>query len=341
MAETLKIVIPMAGWGTRMRPHTWSKPKPLVSVAGKTSLEHLLDMFDSVPNPKNTEYIFIVGPHHGEQQIPAFIKENYPHMNYHFIVQHKMKGQSHALSLAREYLHGPMIVCFSDTLMEANFSFLADEKADAVAWVMPVPDPRRFGVAELGTDGWVRRFIEKPQTMENNLVVVGCYYFRSAEKLLASIDEQMERGIMLKGEYFLTDTISIMIERGAKVRTEAVHTWLDTGTIEATLDTNRVLLGKMRKQIDRYAGSQVKVIEPSFIHPSAEIHNSVIGPYASIGADCRIEDSRIADSILEAGCEIKSAGLVRSLIGRQAKVQGRGEAESMSLNIGDNSVVIV
>ncbi len=144
----------------------------------------------------------------GEIQIPAFINEHYPEFNAHYVVQSEMKGQSHALWLAREYLHGPMIVCFSDTLMETDFSFLAQEKSDGVAWVMPVEDPRRFGVAETGDDGWVRRFIEKPQSLENNLVVVGCYFFQKAEDLLAAIEEQMQRGVMLKGEYFLTDTIS-------------------------------------------------------------------------------------------------------------------------------------
>ncbi len=341
MAETLKIVIPMAGWGTRMRPHTWSKPKPLVSVAGKTSLEHVLDMFQSLPDPENVEFIFIVGPFLGELQIPAFIKEHYPNMKAHFVVQNEMKGQSHALWLAREYLSGAMIMCFSDTLMETDFSFLSTEEADSVAWVMPVPDPRRFGVAEEGADGWVTRFIEKPQSMDNNLVVVGCYYFKSAQKLLAAIEDQMKRGVMLKNEYFLTDSISIMIQAGAKVRTQRISSWLDTGTIEATLDTNRVLLEKIGSNVSTFKRSNVNVVEPCFIDPSAEISNSTIGPYASIGADCKIENSQITESIIEAGCEIKDAALNRSLVGKQAKVQGRGDGFVMQLNIGDNSVLSI
>ncbi len=339
--ESLKIVIPMAGWGTRMRPHTWSKPKPLVSVAGKTSLEHLLDMFKSIPDPENTEFIFIVGPFLGELQIPAFINENYPKLKAHFVVQHEMKGQSHALALAREYLHGPMIICFSDTLMETNFSFLSKEEADGVAWVMPVEDPRRFGVAEEGPDGWVKRFIEKPQGIDNNLVVVGCYYFKDADNLLAAIDDQMKRGVMLKNEYFLADAISIMIEGGARVRTNRISTWLDTGTIDATLDTNTILLEKIGSKIEKFKGLNVKIVEPVAIHETAQISNSTIGPYASIGADCKIENSKISESILEAGCEVNDSALSRSLIGRQAKIKGRGDGNVMQLNVSDTSSILL
>jgi len=342
MTETLKIVIPMAGWGVRMRPHTWSKPKPLVSVAGKTSLEHLMDMFRTLPDPLNTEYVFIVGPYLGETQIPPFIEEHYPHLKAHYVVQREMKGQSHALALAREHLRGPLIICFSDTLMETDFSFLANEKADGVAWVMPVPDPQRFGVAEEGKDGCVKRFIEKPKEMDNNLVVVGCYYLKSAERLLAAIDDQMQRGVMLKDEYFLTDAISIVIEGGAKVRTNRISTWLDTGTIDATLDTNRILLERGADNSSEAARRPTVRIEPPvFIHPTAKVEAAVIGPYVSIAADCQINMAVIQDSIIEAGSQITRTSLKRSLIGRRCIVEGQSDKQkASSLNIGDDSSVI-
>ncbi len=338
MAETLKIVIPMAGWGTRMRPHTWSKPKPLINVAGKTSFEHLMDLFKTLPDPDRTEYIFIVGPYLGETQIPAFVKKHYPDITAHYVVQGEMKGQSHALYLARQYLTGPMVMIFSDTLIDTDFSFLDREKSHGVAWVKAVPDPRRFGVAEVNQDGWIKRLIEKPQTMENDLAVVGCYYFKSGENLMAAIEEQMQRNVQLKNEFFLVDAINILIEGGALMRVERVEAWIDTGTIDATLETNAYLL----RQMDAIPEERptVQIIPPVFIHPTAQVSEAVIGPNASIGANCKIDQAVIQDSIIEEGTQITRAALTHSLVGRNCVVEGKPNKEAASsLNIGDNSEV--
>ena len=338
MAENLKVVIPMGGWGTRMRPHSLSKPKPLIAVAGKTSLEHLMDIFQTLPDPKHTEYVFIVAPYLAEMQIPPFIAEHYPDIKAHFVVQAEMRGQSHALYIARQYLTGPILMIFPDTLIETDFSFLDREKSNVVAWVKPVPDPRRFGVAEVNVDGWVTRFIEKPQSLDNNLVVVGCYYFQSGEALLDAIEEQFRRNIQLKNEYFLTDAISIMIEKGALARTERVETWLDTGTIDSTLETNQHLLKRMDFKPAERPG--LKVLPPVFIHPTAEVSEAVIGPNVSIGPNCKINQAVIQDSIIEEGTQITRAALTHSFIGRNCMVVGQAnKEEAASLNIGDNSEV--
>lgn len=347
MEQTLKVIIPMAGWGTRMRPHTWSKPKPLVGVAGRTALDYLLDMFKTVPPSMKTEFIFVLGPNLGERQIPPFVEEHYPDIQAHYVLQAEMRGQSHALHLARVHLTGPMIMCFSDTLIETDLSFLAQETSDGVAWVKAVPDPRRFGVAEVDGQGWVKRLVEKPQDMHNNLALVGCYYFKRAEDLLTAIDEQMERDIRLKDEFFLADAVNIMLEHGARIRVAQIDTWLDTGTIESTLETNRYLLE--RDGYTALAGNNgngpahfpgVKIIQPVFIHATAEITDSQIGPYASIGPNCRVAGSVIENSIIEADCEITDISLRSSVVGRQAKVQGMGTQHVLTLNISDDSSVI-
>jgi glucose-1-phosphate thymidylyltransferase len=226
-------------------------------------------------------------------------------------------------------------------LLETDFSFLAHEATDVVAWVMPMPDPRRFGVAEVNEEGWVTRFIEKPESVDNNLVVVGCYYFKSAEKLCAAIEKQMERKLALKGEFFLTDTVNLMIEEGAKVRPQKADGWLDTGTIDATLETNKILLDGKANKTHNETTEGVEIIAPSFIHPSAEIKNSVIGPYSSIGANCKIINSWIEQSIVEADCEIQDATLSRSLVGIKATIRGRGDGKPIQLNVGDNSDVLL
>ena len=326
----------MAGLGTRLRPQTFSKPKQLVSVAGKAVLDHVLDTFRTLPDPESIELVNIVG--YLADQTEDHLNKYYPNIKSHFVLQENPCGQSHAIYLAREYLSGPMLVVFVDTLLETDLSFLANETAEAVVWVKPVPDPRRFGVAMLGENGWVTRLIEKPQSFENNLAVVGFYYFQDAGSLLSAIEEQMRRDIQLKGEYFLVDAVNIMLERGLKMRIQKVDTWLDMGTPETLLETNRYLLSNGRSNnSEAVKRVDIVVVPPVFIHPSAEVTHSVIGPYVSLGAGCQVQNSVIRDSILEDEAQVSDVILEGSLIGRQAQIQRRAGR----INAGDRTVVVL
>ena len=228
-----------------------------------------------------------------------------------------------------------MIMCFSDTLIETDLSFLDHESSDGVAWVKAVPDPRRFGVAEVDENGSVRRLIEKPQNMANNLALVGCYYFRSAQDVISAIEEQMQRDIRLKDEFFLADAINILLERGARMRTHPVGTWLDAGTSDSLLATNRYLLdhgGDNSAQVKGVPNSSI-IIPPVYIHPEAEIEFFVIGPYVSISAECKVTSSILRDCIVEEGAHVTNSLLEGSLLGRDVQVVG----QALHLNLGDQS----
>jgi len=220
--------------------------------------------------------------------------------------------------------------------LETDLSFLAHESADAVAWVKAVPDPRRFGVAVVDGDGCVTRLIEKPQDVSNNLVVVGFYYFKSSEALISAIEEQMRRDIQLKGEYFLADAVNILLERGLKMRVQKVDVWLDAGTVDALLETNHYLLEHNRDNTALAAQRKgIVVVPPVFVHPSARIENSEIGPHASIGAECQVQGSIVRNSILEDGAQVADVILASSLIGRQTHIQ----RQPMVVNAGDHTTL--
>ena len=334
MENTLKIVIPMAGLGTRLRPLTWSKPKQMVSVAGKPVLDHVLDMLSTLPDPDNVELINIVG--YLGDQIEDHMRRCYPNIKSHFVLQEDPRGQSHAIYLARQHLSGPMMVVFADTLIETDLSNLANEKSDAIAWVKPVPDPRRFGVAEVDQNDQITKLIEKPKETSSNLAVVGFYYFRSSEDLISAIAEQIQQDVQLKGEYFLVDAINIMLEKGTTMRTEKVDVWLDAGTPDALLETNRYLLenGHSNSQ-EASERSGIVINPPVFVHPTADLENCVIGPYTSIGSGAQVYSSIVRNSILEDEAQVRDVILESSLIGRRSQIQRR----SGTINAGDNTIV--
>lgn len=330
--STLKIVIPMAGYGARLRPHTYSRPKQLIRMAGKLVLDHVLDTFSTIPDPTNSEFIFIVG--YLGDKVEEYMRLAHPDLNVRYVKQPEMRGQSHAIYLAKDYLDGPLLVVYADTLIETDFSFLNAEPSSAVAWVKPVPDPRRFGVACLGEDGWVTRLVEKPVDVDNNLAVVGCYYFPNSLALLQAIEEQMQRNISLKNEFFLADAVNMMLEHGLKMRVENVDIWLDAGTPDDVLSTNRYLLEHGQdNSTEANAHKNAVILPPVFIHPTAIVENSVIGPHAAIGASCNIQSSIIRDSIIEDHSTLTHVILEHSLIGQNVQIQGHAGI----LNIGDQT----
>lgn len=334
MPETLKIAIPMAGLGTRMRPHTWSKPKPLIALAGRTVLDYVLNQFASLADPTNVEYIFIVGPNQGKL-IQEHMHQAHPEKVVHYVVQEQMRGQSDALYLAREYLNGPVLMTFSDTLIETDLNFLKDTQEDAIAWVKEVPDPRRFGVAQLNPSGEVTHLVEKPKKPVSNLAVVGFYYFRQGEQLIAAIAEQMRRNQSLNDEFFLTDALNVLLENGARMTTRSVETWLDAGVPEALLETNRYLLehgyDNSAEAARQYPSATI--IPPVFIHPSAKVEASVVGPHVSLGEDADLKGVVVQNSILEDGAQVHNMVLENSLLGRNVVLHG----QVLRLNLGDQS----
>lgn len=335
MSSHYKIIIPMAGLGSRMRPLTWSRPKPLLPLAGGTVLDYSLHQFDSLPGLEQAEYVFIISPNQGDL-LQKYMQEMHPEKKVHFVVQEEMRGQADALWQAREFLSGPVLIAFSDTLIDSDLAFLPSEPLDAVAWVKPMEDPRRFGVIETDAHGIATRLIEKPADMQNNMVLVGFYYFKDSSLLLDAIVEQVKRGTSLKGEYFLVDAINIYIEHGGRMRKQMVSTWLDAGIPEALLETNRHLLAKGLLPGDQAkVPAGVAIIPPVYIAPGAQVASSVIGPYVSIGREASLKNVVISNSIIDARTVIENKVIEGSLVGCDTVITGKVD----KLNLGDNTQV--
>ncbi len=321
----MQVILPVAGFGTRMRPHTWSRPKPLLHVAGNTVLGHTLDKFESIDVD---EIIFITG--WLGDQIQEYVESHYDYKT-RYVVQEQMEGQAHAIHLAKEHISGPCLVIFVDTIFEADLSILNDNPADGVIYVQEVDDPRAFGVV-VEEQGRVTRYVEKPDTMENRKATVGVFWFKDGQELISAIDYMLEQDIRTKGEYYLADAINIMIERGNHFVTEGVSVWQDCGQIETTLETNRFLLSHGHAS-DAVQGENCVIIPPVHVAPSAKIRNAVIGPHVSIAPDAQIESSIVRDSIVDKGAKIENSLLGGSIIGQRAIVKG----QTAQLNIGDDA----
>jgi len=324
----MKVVIPLAGFGTRLRPHTYAKPKPLLMVAGKPVLAHVIDPL-LVLQPE--EFVFIVG--HLGSQIERFVRANYA-VPARFVEQRELLGQAHALQLAREYIHGPVVVTYADTIARTDLSVIERTDGDGVAFVKEVMDPRRFGVAVV-EDGLVRQFIEKPQTCDHRLTVIGLYYIRDGDHLIRSVDRLIASGKQTRGEYYLTDTLQLMVEDGARFRVAEVDVWEDCGTPEALLQTNRYLLAHGCSNAPAVRAEESAIVPPVYVAPSARIRRSVIGPNVAVAEGAQIDCCILRDALVDEGATLRDAILEGSIIGAQVTVRGSPQA----LNIGDSAAI--
>jgi len=310
-----------------MRPQTWSKPKPLLHVAGNTVLGHTLDKLADL---RVDEVIFITG-WLGEQ-IQEWVQQRYA-FKARYVVQDRLEGQAHAIYLAREHLSGPCLVIFVDTVFEGNLAMLETAPMDGVVYVQEVDDPRDFGVV-VEENGRIVRYIEKPDTLDNRKTTVGVFWFRNGQELVSAIDWLLDKDLRTKGEFYLADAINVMLSRGSHFVSEPVTLWEDCGQPETILKTNRTLLDRGRGRVEA-PGHNCVIIPPVYVAPGVEMENAIIGPHVSIDEGARIVSSVVRDSIIERDARILDSRLEGSLIGRKATVRGYAG----QLNVGDNSIV--
>ena len=316
----MKIILPMAGFGTRLRPHTWNVPKPLVPLAGKTMIDHVLDRL----LPLDPEEIICIVGYLGDQ-IEEYIRARYT-VPTRFVVQPEMRGQAQAIALTKGLVEGDALVMFADTIFEADFAplrSLSERGIDGAIYVKEIDDPRRFGIAVIDEHDFATQLVEKPQNPVSNLALVGIYYFADIAALYDAIDSLIASGKMLKGEYYLADAVQLMIERGLRLTTLPIPVWEDCGKPEELLQTNRYLLVRLR---EGHVGSAQRgdsiIIEPSIVDPSATLRRSIVGPHASIGANASLDGVVIDNSIVGGGATLANVALTGSILSAEAAVNG-------------------
>jgi glucose-1-phosphate thymidylyltransferase len=321
----MKAIIPAAGIGSRLRPHTHTAPKALLHVAGKPILGHILDELRAFGI---RDVVIIVG-FMGEK-IVDYVRSHY-NIKATFVTQEELKGLGWAIYLTRQYLADePTLIILGDTIFETDLNDVINGNYDSIGTKI-VDDPRRFGIAE--TDGeFVTALVEKPEKPTSNLALVGIYYIKSTRLFVQCLDELVDKKIMTRGEYQLTDALALMLKHGARIATFNVEGWFDCGKPEALLATNRYLLSQI-KSIDSRPGNIL--IPPVFVSPSAILENSVIGPYVSVGDDSRIVRSIIKDTIISESAEVVDCILDSSLVGNNSLLSGHYQ----KVNLGDSSEI--
>lgn len=330
----MKVIIPVAGAGMRLRPHTYTQPKPLMPVAGKPIICFIVD---KLREAGIQDFVFVLG-YLGEK-IRDFIGETYPDLKVEFVYQEHREGSAHAIATAREAIEDEdeIFIAFGDTIFDVDLQQMLDCPHSCLG-VKKVADPREFGVAEFGDDGKVLRMVEKPRIPKSNMAIVGLYKVKEVPALLRAIDYLMENDIRTVGEYQLTDALQYMVEQGVHFQTLPVSNWFDCGRKEVLLETNAMLLD----QRDRKSGLQdIPEFENTiFIHPVAvgnncHISHSIIGPHVTIGDNASIQRAIIQDSIVGNFAALEEVVLKHSVIGSDASIRGM----NLSLNIGDNTEI--
>jgi glucose-1-phosphate thymidylyltransferase len=321
----MRAIIPVAGFGKRLKPHTYSIPKVLLNVGGKPILGHILDR---ILEENITKATFVLG-YLGEM-IKDYIKSVYKEIDAAFVNQDELLGLGHAIYKATPTFDDEIFIILGDTIFDVDLKDVFKQGVSSLG-VKRVEDPRRFGVAILNND-FITELVEKPQNPISNLALVGLYYIKNPSSLKSALEELIEKNITTAGEYQLTDALQLMIKNGEKFNTFSVDGWFDCGKPETLLSTNKFLLSKnnTKKKL-----AKVVVNHPVFIAESAEIENSVIGPFATISDNCRITDSIIKNSIISSGAVVTSSIFENSIIGSNAIIKGT----TKKLNAGDSSQI--
>jgi glucose-1-phosphate thymidylyltransferase len=319
----MRVIIPVAGVGSRLRPHTYTVPKVLLNVAGKPIIGHLLDRLIESGFTETTVVIGYLG-----DKIKDYILKHYP-ITVDFVEQEERRGLGHAIYLSRHTIsRDPILIALGDTIFDVDFRAFT-QGAYSTLGVHQVDDPRRFGVAET-RDGFITRLVEKPEQPTTNLAVVGLYYIQRPDLLVECLKEVIKKDVRTKGEYQLTDALQMMIDRGETMVPYVIDGWYDCGKPETLLSTNRVLLERMPAPLSM---NGVVVRPPSFVSPHAVVKHSLIGPYATIAEGAHVENSVIRNSIISEEATVTDALLEDSIVGSNAVVRGRYKR----INIGDSS----